>query len=245
MNTDTPQPGTSADDSDSSAAGGDQSATGRDAGAPGGDLGATTGGAAAEAPAERASRWPLGCGIAMFVLLGLLGLGAWALQEFEKGLDGYGQLEQSGSTGMSGSVASPFAAGMTARYEDGLKVTVSPPHADAGGRTYSFTVTYENDTDGTIRPGGESLDSSVSTYGQAPLVVRAGRSLDDHTADYTLDWPDWRGAASVLLPPLAEGETRTVPVRIEPSRKGIPVTVEVAPPDAGYRETAHFQLQLD
>lgn len=33
-----------------------------------------------------------------------------------------------------------------------------------------------------------------------------------------------------------------MPVRIKPGKNGISVTVEVAPPDAGYRDTAYFQL---
>ncbi|MFF5970525.1 hypothetical protein ACFY7C_03260 [Streptomyces sp. NPDC012769] len=200
--------------------------------------------APAEAAAPRDSRWPVGCAVAMIVGFVLFVLGALALTEFEKGLDGDGQLEQAGA---SGSFAEPLGPGATARYEDGLKITVSAPRPDAGGRTYAFTVTYENDTDEVIHPGGDSLDGSVSTstYGQAPLVVRAGESRRDDAAGYGLDWPDWRATATALMPPLGEGETRTVPVRIQPTRKGIPVTVQIAPPDPGYRETAHFQLTLN
>ncbi|THA86025.1 hypothetical protein [Streptomyces sp. A0592] len=191
-------------------------------------------------PAEEPRRYH-GCAIAVLVLLVLAALGAWALAELEKGLDGYGQLEQSGP---SGSVADPLGPGATARYEDGLKVTVGRPRPESDG-TYSLTVTYENDTDEELRPGGESPAGAVSEYGPAPLVVRAGRSLDDHASGYSLDWVNSREAGAALMAPLGTDRKRTVPVRVRPSAKGIPVTVEVDPPAAGYRETAHFQLILD
>ncbi|MGW6982234.1 hypothetical protein ACWGE1_22820 [Streptomyces sp. NPDC054932] len=184
-----------------------------------------------------------GCAVAAAVLVVLAVLGAWALAEFEKGLDGYGQLEQSGP---AGHVADPLGPGATARYEDGLKVTVSRPRPEADG-TYSLTVTYENDTDEELRPGGESSVDSVSEHGPAPLVVRAGRSLDDHTSGFSLNWLNSRESAAALMPPLGTDKKRTVPVRIRPSTdaKGIPVTVEVDPPEAGYRETAYFELTLN
>ncbi|MER5777479.1 hypothetical protein ABT144_24965 [Streptomyces sp. NPDC002039] len=182
-----------------------------------------------------------GCAIAVVILTGLVVLGAWALAEFEKGFDGYGQLEQSGP---SGSVADPLGPGATARYEDGLKVTVSRPRAESDG-SYSLTVTYDNDTDEELRPGGESLDSAVSESGLAPLVVRAGESLDDYVSEYSVTWSNRREAAAALMPPLGTEKKRTVPVRVKPSRKGIPVTVEVDPPTADFRETAHFQFTLD
>ncbi|WP_327418959.1 hypothetical protein [Streptomyces sp. NBC_01233] len=194
-----------------------------------------------DTPTADTPRWFNGCAIAVVVLIVLVGLGAWALAEFEKGFDGYGQLEQSGP---SGYVADPLGPGAIARYEDGLKVTVSRPRAETDG-TYSLTVTYENDTDEKLRPGGESFDASVSESGSAPLVVRAGKSLDDYASGYSLTWLNWRESAAALLPPLGTDEKRTVPVRIKPSSKGIPVTVEVDPPTAGFRETAYFQLTLD
>ncbi|GAA4949883.1 hypothetical protein GCM10023238_15230 [Streptomyces heliomycini] len=66
------------------------------------------------------------------LLLGLLAWGAWALDEFEKGLDGAGQLEQSGALGDR---RDPLGPGATARYEDGLKVTVGPPRREPDART--------------------------------------------------------------------------------------------------------------
>ncbi|MGW6615698.1 hypothetical protein ACWGA0_19935 [Streptomyces erythrochromogenes] len=194
-----------------------------------------------DTPPADGQRWFNGCAIAVLVLLGLAGLGAWALADLEKGLDGYGQLEQSGP---SGSVADPLGPGAAARYEDGLKVTVSRPRAEPDG-TYSLTVTYENDTDEELRPGGDSPADAASEYGPAPLVVRAGRSLDDHASGYGMDWVNSREAGAALVPPLGTDRKRRVAVRVRPSAKGIPVTVEVDPPSAGHRETAHFQLTLD
>ncbi|MFD9412320.1 hypothetical protein ACFWBN_35680 [Streptomyces sp. NPDC059989] len=195
----------------------------------------------AETPAADTPRWFKGCAIAGAVLTVLVVLGAWALAEFEKGLDGYGQLEQSGP---SGSVADPLGPGATARYEDGLRVTVSRPRPESDG-SYSLTVTYQNDTDEVLRPGGDSLDAAVSGLGSAPLVVRAGRSLDDYASGYSLHWQNRGESAAALMPPLGVEKKRTVPLRVKPSMKGVPVTVEVRPPAAGYRETAHFQLTLD
>ncbi|MFI0812998.1 hypothetical protein [Streptomyces echinatus] len=184
------------------------------------------------------TRWFGGCAIAGILLAGLVVFGAYELENVEKGLDGYGQMEQAGP---SGSVADPLAPGATARFEDGLKITVSPPVPTAEG-TYAFSVTYENGTDTEVLPGGQSLRGSVSEIGPAPLVVRPGGSLDDYVTDYDLDWLNREAAASELMPSLAEGGKRTIPVTIRPTRAGIPVTVEVAVPDAGYRETAYFQL---
>ncbi|WP_411102997.1 hypothetical protein [Streptomyces sp. cmx-4-9] len=194
-----------------------------------------------DAPTADLPRWFSGCAIAAAALIALTVLGAWALDEFEKGLDGYGQLEQSGP---SGSVADPLGPGATARYEDDLRVTVSRPRPESDG-TYSLTVTYENGTDGELHPGGESSDAGVSEYGPAPLVVRAGRSLDDYASGYSLTWLNQQESAAALMPPLGPDKKRTVTVRIKPSGKGIPITVEVDPPTAGFRETAHFQLTLD
>ncbi|MEU7602188.1 hypothetical protein AB0B78_28370 [Streptomyces sp. NPDC040724] len=194
-----------------------------------------------DTPTADRPRWFNGCAIAAVVLIVLVGLGAWALAEIEKGLDGYGQLEQSGP---SGYVADPLGPGATARYEDGLKVNVSRPRPESDG-SYTLTVTYENGTDEELRPGGESSDSSVSGFGNAPLVVRAGKSLDDYASGYSLTWPNQEESAAALMPPLGTDKKRTVPVRIKPGSKGTPVTVEVAPPTAGFRETAYFELTLD
>ncbi|MFE1900379.1 hypothetical protein [Streptomyces yangpuensis] len=195
----------------------------------------------ADTPTPDTPRWLKGCAIAALCLLGLVGLGAWAIAELEKGLDGYGQLEQSGP---SGSVADPLGPGATARYEDGLKITVSRPRAEPDG-TYSLTVTYDNDTDEELRPGGDSAASAVSSYGDAPLAVRAGGSLDDSASGYSLNWLNSDESAAALMPPLGADRKRTVPVRVRPSTKGVPVTVEVEPPTAGFRETAYFRLTLD
>ncbi|MFD5619702.1 hypothetical protein [Streptomyces yangpuensis] len=195
----------------------------------------------ADTPTPDTPRWLKGCAIAALGLLGLVGLGAWAIAELEKGLDGYGQLEQSGP---SGSVADPLGPGATARYEDGLKITVSRPRAEPDG-TYSLTVTYDNDTDEELRPGGDSAASAVSSYGDAPLAVRAGGSLDDSASGYSLNWLNSDESAAALMPPLGADRKRTVPVRVRPSTKGVPVTVEVEPPTAGFRETAYFRLTLD
>ncbi|MER5852934.1 hypothetical protein ABT126_39730 [Streptomyces sp. NPDC002012] len=167
-------------------------------------------------PPAQAMNSAAGCVIAGLVLAVLIALGVWALAAFEKGLDGYGQLEQAGA---SGSGADPLGPGATARYEDGLEGTVSLPRPEADG-TYSLTVTYENGTDEELRPGGESFDRGVSGIGSAPLVVRPGKSLDDHVTDYGLTWLDREKSASVLMPPLGEDEKRIVPVRIKPTRKG-------------------------
>ncbi|MEU6594566.1 hypothetical protein ABZ923_36110 [Streptomyces sp. NPDC046881] len=184
------------------------------------------------------ARWLSGCAFAAIVIVALLGYGAWALDDLQKGMDGYGQMEQDGP---SGTAYEPLSPGSTARYEDGLTVTVSPPHAESGG-AYAFSVTYENGTDDELLPGGELPEDSVLEYGPAPLVVRPGKASDDYVSDYDLTVLNRERTASLLMPPLAEGEKRTVPVRFKPTRAGIPVTVEVAVPDAGYRETAYFQL---
>ncbi|MFD7062821.1 hypothetical protein [Streptomyces sp. NPDC059906] len=181
-----------------------------------------------------------GCTLVLLFLTLLVAAGAWALDELDKSLDGDGQLEQ---TGASGSVADPLSAGVVARYEDGLNVTVDPPQRESDG-TYSFTVTYDNGTDEKILPGGESVEDSISELGPAHLTVRAGESLDDYS-EYTLTWLNQQESAFLLILPLDAGETRSIPVTVQPSERGIPVTVEVAPPDDGYRSTAYFHLVLD
>ncbi|MFJ3904901.1 hypothetical protein [Streptomyces sp. NPDC090025] len=185
-----------------------------------------------------------GCAAAAIVVLGLVALGAWWVQDFVKGFDGYGQLEQSGR---SGSVADPLPAGATAEYEDGLDVTVSVPGREPDGRTYRFTVTYENGTDQTFRLGGDDVRDAVATVAhEAPLVVRAGRSFMDAANGESVDWSgqDMRVAEAALMPPLGPDETRTVTVLVRPERAGTPVTVEVEPPDASFRETAYFEFSL-
>ncbi|MFD7631814.1 hypothetical protein ACFV7Q_38410 [Streptomyces sp. NPDC059851] len=193
------------------------------------------------APATPAPGWLKGCGIVLAVLAVLACLGLAALHELERGLDGYGQLEE--TDGADGGVADPLAAGRTARYEDGLKVTVSAPRPAADG-SHHFTVTYRNGTDEEQHIGGDSAKAAVSTYGSAPLVVRAGRSLDDYATD-GVEWSNVDESAAALLPPLAEDGKRTVPVRVKGGRKGMTVTVEVRPPDKGYREAAYWQFTLD
>lgn len=178
------------------------------------------------------SRWFYGCSIAVIALLTLVVLGAAALTEFEKGLDGDGQLEQAGP---SGSVSRPLAPGMTARYEDGLRITVSLPQKDDHG-VYSLTVTFENDTDEELLLGEEAFPDT--------LDMEPGESGQDYVPGYDVNWLNRDESASVLAPPLPEGEERTVPVRLKPARTGAPVTLELTPPHAGYRETTHFQVLL-
>lgn len=182
-----------------------------------------------------------GCAVALLVLTVVVLLGAAALAEVVKGLEGDGQLDNGGT---SGSVANPFAAGTTARYNDDLEVTVSRPRREASG-TYRFTITYDNGTDEVLNPGGESTRSSVSTIGDAPVVVRPGKPLDDFVSDYDLTWLDQDAAAAALMPPLGKGKKRTVAVLVRPDGQGAPVTVEVHPPSGGFRETAYWQLTLD
>lgn len=189
--------------------------------------------AAADTPTADGSRWFHGCWIAAIALLALFALAAHAVTEFEKSLDGDGQMEQ---PGLSGGAYEPLGPGATARYEDGLRVTVSIPEAHDDG-TYSLTVTYENGTD-------EDLALDRSSY-STPLTVRAGEASDeDHYAGYDVEWLNYDRATAALAPPLGEDDERTVPIRLKPSRKGIPVTVEVTPSNANSRETAHFQLTL-
>ncbi|MGH3313611.1 MAG: hypothetical protein ACRDP3_24005 [Streptomyces sp.] len=185
-------------------------------------------------------RWQKGCLVALLVLSSLVVLGLLGLAELEKSLDGYGQLEQ-GPDDSSGSAADPLAPGATAEYEDGLTVTVSEPHREPGGRAHRFTLTYENGTDETLKL---ALDSG---YGGDPLDVRAGESLDDDGPEdgSTSDWLNQEQAARKLSPPLGEDDSVTVPVRVAGDTKGMPITVEVTPPDDGYRDTAYWQLTLD
>lgn len=173
-----------------------------------------------------------GCVIALIAFFTLIALGAHALNDFEKGLDGDGQLDQ---PGLAGSVSQPLGPGTTARYEDGLRVTVGRPERHEDG-TYGVTVTFKNGTDEDLRLGDEEFSGT--------LDVQPGESGQDYAPGDNVSWLNWREVASALAPPLPEGEERTVPVRLKPDRKGAPVTLEVTPPHSGYRETAYFQLAL-
>lgn len=188
--------------------------------------------AAETAPAADGSRWFYGCWIAAIAFLALFALAAHAVTEFEKSLDGNGQMEQ---PGRSGSAYQPLGPGATARYEDGLRVTVSVPEAHDDG-TYSLTVTYKNGTDEDLALDGDSYSAS--------LAVRAGEAHDEYATGYTVRQLDGAKSAAALAQPLPEDDERTVPLRLKPSRKGIPVTVEVSTPTPGSRDTAHFQLTL-
>ncbi|MEW2076935.1 hypothetical protein AB0941_25385 [Streptomyces sp. NPDC013433] len=180
-------------------------------------------------PAAKESGCFIGCAIALLLFLVLLAWGAWALDEFEKGLDGSGQLEQAGA---SGDKWDPLGPGATARYEDGLKVTVSPPRREPDG-TYGLTVTYENDTDEEVSFGGTC----------ETLEVREGEPVDD-LVGHDLTWLNRRECDSAHARPLGVDETRGVPVRVEPSRRGVPVTVEVGWPYGTSRDAAYFRLDL-
>ncbi|WP_344607009.1 hypothetical protein [Streptomyces glaucus] len=184
---------------------------------------------AAGTSTAHSNRWFTGCAVALLAFFVLIGLGALALAEFEKSLDGHGQLEQD---------PHPFGPGATARYEDGLEAAVSAPHREPDG-TYRFTVTYDNSTEEELLPGG------TSSPGPAPLVVREGELYRDHASGYSLEWLNQDEAVSALMPPLGADDTRTVPVHVRPGGEGTPVLVEVTPPSADYRETAYFQLTLD
>ncbi|MEU7469404.1 hypothetical protein AB0A94_12825 [Streptomyces sp. NPDC044984] len=184
----------------------------------------------ANLPAVKETGCFIGCAVALLLFLVLLAWGAWALDEFEKGLDGSGQLEQ---TGASGDRWDPLGPGATARYEDGLKVTVGPPRREPDG-TYGLTVTYENDTDEEV-----SFDDGCET-----LEVREGEPSDD-AVGHDLTWLNRRECDSALARPLGVDETRSVPVHVEPSGRGVPVTVEVGWPYGTSRDAAYFLLGLD
>ncbi|MFE7136228.1 hypothetical protein ACFVAG_00550 [Streptomyces sp. NPDC057644] len=187
---------------------------------------------AAETSPPASPRGFYGCVIALIAFFTLIALGAHAFTEFEKGLDGDGQLERPGS---SGSAYRPLGPGTTARYEDGLRVTVSFPERHDDG-TYSLTVTFKNGTDEELVLGEESLSGM--------LEVEPDEFGQGYAAGSYVDWLNWDESDSALASPLPEGEERTVPVRLKPDRKGVPVTLEVTPPHSGYRETAEFQLTL-
>ncbi|MGW4039382.1 hypothetical protein ACWEIM_24410 [Streptomyces sp. NPDC004778] len=187
---------------------------------------------AAETSPAASPRGFYGCVIALIVFFTLIALGTHAVTEFEKGLDGDGQLEQ---PGLSGSMSQPLGPGTTARYEDGLRVTVSRPERHDDG-TYGVTVTFKNGTDDELRLGDEEFSGT--------LDVEPGESGEDYAPGDDVSWLNWDEVASALAPPLPEGDERTVPVRLKPERKGAPVTLEVTPPHPGYRETVYFQLTL-
>ncbi|MET8630180.1 hypothetical protein ABZW30_41810 [Kitasatospora sp. NPDC004669] len=160
-------------------------------------------------PASGNPRWATGCGIVMTVLTALVVLGGVALAKFENSLTEHGHLED-----LSGSVAEPLRPGTTAHYDDGLTITVSPPHREPDN-SYSLTVTYDNGTDKELRPGGTSPDTSFGMSGSAPIVVRGGKPLDPDIPGYGVTVLDRAGSASVLMPPLGSDRKRTVPVRVK------------------------------
>ncbi|MEU6487190.1 hypothetical protein [Streptomyces sp. NPDC046887] len=194
---------------------------------------------ATPAPADQSQKGFTGCAVAMVIGTALFLLGAYGFAEFEKGLDGYGQLENGGS----GDAYNPLGPGSTARWEDGMEVTVSAAQPEADG-SYSLTVTYDNDTDTTQHPGGEEHVEAVAESGEAPLVIRAGKPSEDYYPGTGLNWTNREESADALIPPLAEDDKRTVPVRLRADRKGVPVTVEVRPPGPAYRDAAYFRLTL-
>ncbi|MCI4045759.1 hypothetical protein [Streptomyces sp. TRM75563] len=187
---------------------------------------------AAETSPAASSRGFYGCAIALIAFFTLIALGAHAFTEFEKGLDGDGQLER---PGRSGSAYHPLGPGTTARYEDGLRVTVGFPERHDDG-TYRLTVTFRNGTDKELLLGEEAYSDT--------LDVEPGASGQDSAPGHDVNWLNGDEVASALAPPLPEGEERTVPVRLQPDREGAPVTVDVTPPHPGYRETARFRLTL-
>ena len=192
--------------------------------------------------AKQDSTWATCCGVVTVVLVLLLGLGAWGVSELEKGLDGYGQVE-SGDTGPDGSVADPFGPGGSARYEDGLDITVDEGRGEQDGRVRHFNLTFENGTDDTVQLGGTTNGDDV----YEALDVRAGRPLDDNGPDdgSTSDWLGSEEALDALRAPLRADETRTVPLRVTGDTKGMAITVEVMPQDDEYRDTVYWHLTLD
>ncbi|MFF2545733.1 hypothetical protein ACFVUY_24585 [Kitasatospora sp. NPDC058063] len=197
-------------------------------------------------------RWATGCGIAVALLTALVVVGAMVLAEFEDSLTQHGYVKGPGT------VVEPLGAGGTARYDDGLRITVSPPHREPDN-SYSFTITYDNGTGRELRPGGTSPDTGLGTTGaSAPVVVRPGKALDSGVPSPTaapgaghapvpapgMTFLDGAASVTALTPPLGTEQKRTVPVRVKPDREGGPVTVEVAPKSPGYRDTAYWQFDL-
>ncbi|MFD5438272.1 hypothetical protein ACFWJ4_39705 [Kitasatospora sp. NPDC127067] len=196
-------------------------------------------------------RWATGCGIAVALLTALVVLGAIALAKFEDSLSQHGYVKGPGT------VVEPLHAGGTARYDDGLRITVSPPHREPDN-SYSFTITYDNGTGRELRPGGTSPATGLGTTGGSPVVVRPGKALDSGTPSPTpapgaghapvpapgMTFLDGAASVTALTPPLDTEQKRTVPVRVKPDREGGLVTVEVAPKSPGYRDTAYWQFPL-
>ncbi|MFG2910438.1 hypothetical protein ACGF13_36000 [Kitasatospora sp. NPDC048286] len=193
-------------------------------------------------------RWATICGIVLALLTALAVLGATALAKFEDSLTQHGYVKGPGT------VVEPQRAGGTVRYDDGLRITVSPPHREPDN-SYSFTITYDNGTDRELRPGGTSPTTGLGTTGgSAPVVVRAGKAIDSGTPSPTsgaapafapgMTFLDRSESFTALTPPLGTEQKRTVPVRVKPDRDGGPVTVEVAPKSPGYRDTAYWQFDL-
>ncbi|KPC60551.1 hypothetical protein ADL29_29005 [Streptomyces chattanoogensis] len=165
------------------------------------------------------------------VLLGIAAL-AWVVESVKDPR----RLENGSSLGPGG----------TAEYADGLSVTVSAPSREPDG-SYRFTITYDNDADEPISPIGGSEDG-VSQYeiSHDPLIVRAGKRYGaDAAAPGDLNWANDEQVARKLLPSLEEGESVTVPIHITDAKRGTPVTVEVEPQSAGYREGANWEFTLD
>ncbi|MGW3074604.1 hypothetical protein [Kitasatospora sp. NPDC001132] len=197
-------------------------------------------------------RWATICGIVVVLLSALLVLGAMALAKFEDSLTQHGYVKGPGTA------VEPLHAGGTARYDDGLRITVSPPHREPDN-SYSFTITYDNGTGQELRPGGTSPDTGLGTTGgSAPVVVRAGKAIDSGPASLTptsgagsapapapaMSFLDRAESVTALTPPLGTEQKRTVPVRVKPDREGGAVTLEVAPKSPGYRDTAYWQFDL-
>lgn len=192
----------------------------------------------AHPPTSGSPNWATICGIVVTVLTALLVLGGMALAKFEDSLTQHGYLKNSGS------VAEPLRPSATARYDDGLTITVSRPHREPDN-SFRFTITYDNCTDKELRPGGKTPDTSVGTIGDsAPIVVRAGKPLDSDISSSDVIFLDRAETVSALMPTLGEGQKRTVPIRVKPGTAGNPVTLEVRPSSAGYREIAYWQLDL-
>ncbi|MFB7125109.1 hypothetical protein [Kitasatospora sp. NPDC056273] len=195
-------------------------------------------------------RWATVLGAALAVLTALVVLGAMALAKFEDSLTQHGYVKGPGT------VVEPLRAGGTARYDDGLGITVGPPRREPDG-SYSFTITYDNGTGEELRPGGTSPDTGVGTTGgSAAVVVRAGKAIDSGPLSTpsafgsapapaaSMTFLDQATTVTALTPPLGTEQKRTVPVRVKPDKAGGPVTVEVAPKSPGFRDTAYWQFDL-
>ena len=192
-------------------------------------------------PAPRGdARWTVGCVVALTILTVLAGLGAVVLQEFEEGLDGTGQIE-SADGAPDGSVADPFSAGDTARYEDGLQVTVGDVARMRGGARH-VTVTFENGTDEPL-----PLESGQGMQHDRLLDVCAGEPLDDCAPDDARDvtWVNADAATAELHGRLAPGDSLTVPVQVQGDGHGTqPVTLASTPYSASDRDTVYWRFDI-